>query len=140
MTDTEAWFIIFAIIIVAPIIIISSTWLTAMMVFDVKQKEEQNTEEDNYTKPQFKELTEEQIADIHSRGKITPEEVVEEWENMGLCAPGDAIGSAAWRCKKFKYHCHDCLVDYANENDEYTSFFKEVKLTNGMELKKLEDS
>lgn len=78
-------------------------------------------------KPQFKELTQEQIDEIHSRGKITPAEKVNEWEGLDLCAPGDAIGSAAWRCKKFN-NCHDCLVDYANDNDEYESFFKDLKI------------
>ncbi len=46
---------------------------------------------------------------------------------MDLCAPGDAIGSAAWRCKKFHYNCHDCLVNYANEHEEYTSFYDILK-------------
>ena len=81
---------------------------------------------ENYEKPKFKELTKEQIDDIHARGKITPQEQVKEWEGMDLCAPGDAIGSAAWRCRKFK-NCHDCLVDYANQHEEYTSFFDILK-------------
>lgn len=76
---------------------------------------------DSYVKPEFKPLTQEQIDDIHARGKITPSEVVKEWEDMDLCAPGDAIGSASWRCKKFN-NCHDCLVDYANKQDEYNPF------------------
>lgn len=91
-----------------------------------EQQDEQQSEYD-YMKPQFKPLTAEQIKDIHSRGKITPAEMVEEWESMDLCAPGDAIGSAAWRCRKFKHCCHDCLVDYANEHDEYTSMFEIMK-------------
>lgn len=78
-------------------------------------------------KPQFKALTAEQIEDIHSRGKITPAEMAKEWESVDLCAPGDAIGSAAWRCRKFKHCCHDCLVDYANEHDEYPSMFEIMK-------------
>ena len=90
-----------------------------------KEKEKHNIDE-NYEKPKFKELTREQIKDIHARGKITPQEKVKEWEGMDLCAPGDAIGSAAWRCRKFK-NCHDCLVDYANQHDEYTSFFDILK-------------
>lgn len=84
--------------------------------------------EDNYefySTPRVKNLTPEQIEDIHSRGKITPSEKVKEWESLDLCAPGDAIGSAAWRCKKFRNY-HDCLVDYANEFDEHTSFFKNL--------------
>lgn len=96
-----------------------------------KSKTEKQIKNDSYatTTHQFKVLTQEQIDDIHSRGKITPEEKVKEWEGMDLCAPGDAIGSAAWRCKKFK-NCHDCLVDYANQHDEYTSFFDIMKIVN----------
>lgn len=76
---------------------------------------------ENYIKPQLKNLTEEEIQEIHARGKITPAEKIREWESLDLCAPGDSIGSAAWRCDKFKC-CHDCLVDYANNHEEYTSF------------------
>jgi hypothetical protein len=80
------------------------------------------TKEYDYLKPEFKELTKVQVEDIHARGKITPKEKVKEWEDMDLCAPGDAIGSAAWKCRKFHYNCHDCLVDYANEKNEYVPF------------------
>ena len=89
--------------------------------------------EDSYPEPQFKELTPEQIEDIHSRGNITPAEKVEEWEAFGLCAPGDAIGSAAWRCRIFK-NCHDCLVDYANEcEEEYSSLSHFLKISNNQQ-------
>lgn len=71
-------------------------------------------------------LTKDEIKDIHERGYITPEEKVKEWEGMDLCAPGDAIGSASWRCKKFA-SCRDCLNDYANQRKEHTSFFKILK-------------
>ena len=94
---------------------------------EIITQETEKIEESGYVKPQFKELTQEQIKDIHARGKITPQEKVKEWEGMDLCAPGDAIGSAAWRCRKFK-NCHDCLVDYANEYDEYTSFKDILKI------------
>ncbi len=40
---------------------------------------------------------------------------------MGVCAPGDMIGSAAWRCHTFK-NCHECLTDYANTFDEWDPF------------------
>lgn len=93
-----------------------------------EQKSDSNKQKSSNKKPQFKPLTDEQIKDIHDRGKITPEEMVREWEEMDLCAPGDAIGSATWRCKKFHYNCHDCLVDYANAHDEYTSFRDIMKL------------
>lgn len=91
MTETKALLIILAVFIAIPIITFFSAWLTAMMAFDVKQKEE-------------------------------------EQEDIELCAIGNAIGSAIWRCKKFNHNCHDCLVDYA-KNDE-------LKLTNeGLESK-----
>lgn len=64
-------------------------------------------------------ITQEQIDEIHARGHITAAEKVEEWESMDLCAPGDAIGSAANRCHEFNYNCHECLVDYASTQDEY---------------------
>ena len=82
--------------------------------------------ESNYINPAFKPLTQDQIDDIHARGKITPKEKVKEWEDLDLCAPGDAIGSAAFRCKKFR-NCHDCLIDYASKQDEYTSFYNTLK-------------
>lgn len=113
-------------------------------IFDKKNRQKQEQEkiikekklvESGYVKPQFKELSQEQIDDIHQRGKITPAEIVKEWEGMDLCAPGDAIGSAAWRCRKFHHNCHDCLVDYANEHDEYTSFFEIMKLCSPYKLR-----
>lgn len=93
-----------------------------------KMVEETIKEEDSdYEVPRLKELTQEQIEDIHARGKKTPEEQIREWEELSLCAPGDAIGSVAWRCHKFK-NCHDCLVDYASTQDEYTSVYDEIKI------------
>lgn len=75
-----------------------------------------------YQKPQLKPLTKEQIEAIHAKGKITPAEKVKEWENKGLCAPGDARG-----CEKFKT-CHDCLVDYINGlGEEFTPFETTLK-------------
>lgn len=73
------------------------------------------------TTVKFKPLSQKEIEVIHRRGKITPEEKVTEWEKLGLCAPGDMIGSAAWRCHKFK-NCHECLTDYANTFDEWDPF------------------
>ena len=113
------------------IIVILVLFIGCILVYDSKNKVQNETKNeeyitDDYFRPQFKPLTHEQIEDIHLRGKITPAEMVKEWESLDLCAPGDAIGSAAWRCKKFRHCCHDCLVDYANENDEYESFFKKT--------------
>lgn len=94
-----------------------------------KQQKQQyiNEDNENYEVPYLKELTEEQIDDIHSRGKITPAEKLKEWEDLDLCAPGDAIGGAARRCHKFR-NCHDCLIDCANTKDEYKSFYDDLKI------------
>lgn len=95
-------------------------------------EQEEMVKHTSYEKPEFTKLTEEEIKDIHSRGKLTQEEKVEEWESMTLCAPGDAIGSAGWRCKKFNYDCHDCLVEYSLSQTEYDSFFSFLKPVNLM--------
>lgn len=87
---------------------------------------------ENYQKPKLKTLTTEQIEQIHSKGMLTPAEKVEEWESLDLCAPGDAIGSAAHRCKKFHHNCHDCLVDYADQKDEYESILNNLKPVNNI--------
>ena len=65
-----------------------------------------------------KELTQSQVDEIHKRGKITAFEKVKEWEEFGLCVPGDAIGSVASRCHAFS-SCHNCLTDYASKQKEY---------------------
>lgn len=117
-------------IIVILIVIIFLAGLFFGIIMPPKEQKNEKQSEDDYMKPQLKSLTAEQIEDIHSRGKITPAEKVNEWERMDLCAPGDAIGSAAWRCRKFRHCCHDCLVDYANELDEYTSIFENMKIVN----------
>ena len=63
----------------------------------------------------------EKIDEIHAKGKITPEEKVKEWESHGLCAPGDAIGSASDRCRTFK-NCNECLREFASYKDEHKKF------------------
>ena len=78
--------------------------------------------------PQFVFLTQEEIDDIHARGKITQEEKVREWESLGLCVPGNNIGSAIDRCRKFQGDCHECLVDYSLQSIEYDSFYNNFKI------------
>ena len=74
--------------------------------------------------------TKEKIDEIHSRGKLTPYEKAEEWENNGLCACGDAMGSASDRCEMF-LNCHECLLEFASHNTEYNKInFKVVNITN----------
>lgn len=63
-------------------------------------------------KSNIRELSEEEINNIHSKGKLTPLEIVKKWESFDICAPGDAIGSVAFRCSYFN-NCHDCLMHYA---------------------------
>ena len=123
--------------IIAVVMLIIVVSVIGALVDEIKTRlkepddeEDEKEEELSYTKPKFKTLTDAQIEDIHSRGKITPEEKVEEWENLDLCAPGDAAGSAAWRCEKYQNHCHDCLTDFANEHDEYTSIYDMLKVAN----------
>ena len=111
------------IVIIAIFIIVTVLTFAVLKEID-KQNDEK--EESDYEVYKTKTLTQAQIADIHERGKITPEEKVKELEGLGMCI-GDHIESMAWRCDKFR-NCHDCLVDYANTKDEYTSFFDDIKI------------
>lgn len=43
---------------------------------------------------------------------------MEEYANLGLCAPGDAIRSASNRCNFFS-SCRECLYEYVSHNEEY---------------------
>ena len=74
-------------------------------------------------------MSQEKIDEIHSRGKLIPDEKVKEWEAFDLCVPGDHIGSASNRCRTFK-NCHECLTDYAYSKEEYDPI--NFKLTNPM--------
>ncbi len=100
-----------------------------------EQHEENRHEEESlgtsYVSPVLKELSLEQIADIHSRGKITPAEYVEQWESTGMCWVISEDKAAPW-CEHFRdshgyLNCHDCLVAMANEADEYTSLWDYLK-------------
>ena len=71
----------------------------------------------------FKELTEEEIFNIHRRGYITPREKVDEWERLGLCAPSNSLGHGSEECKEFS-NCHECLVNFANQKDEWISLYR----------------
>ena len=61
----------------------------------------------------IQELTAEKIASIHNRGKLTIFEKVEEWENIGLCAPTDSN-----RYRIFT-NCHNCLMNFASNSIEH---------------------
>ena len=99
--------------------------ISCLGYFIAKRREEKESKRDSMQQecpqPKPNVLTQDQIDDIHSRGKLTPDEKAMEWESFDLCAPGDAIGSASWRCKKFR-NCRECLVAYARElNTEFES-------------------
>lgn len=93
------------------------------------QPEEDQREEESlgahYVPPVLKELSPEQIADIHARGKVTPAEYVDQWESTGTCWV-ISEGLAAPFCEHFR-NCHDCLVAMANRADEYTSLWDYLK-------------
>lgn len=80
------------------------------------------------TKLQYdiKNLSQDEINSIHQKGKLTQLEKVKEWESYDLCAPGDAIGSAAERCAYFGYNCHECLLEFASHEVEHNPI--ELKL------------
>lgn len=78
--------------------------------------------------PKFTPITQEEIDDIHARGKITQAEKVKEWESLDICPPGDNMGSASWRCRKYHYDCHDCLVAYSCMSKEFYSSLEDFKL------------
>lgn len=86
--------------------------------------------EENTIHPQIKMLPKEQIKRIHKRGNLTPKEKVKEWETLKYCAPGNGIAGSSVRCEMFsggtKVGCHDCLVDYANQCDEWKPMDFEV--------------
>lgn len=65
-------------------------------------------------------LSQNKIDEIHKRGNLTPEEKYKEWVSHGLCAPGDGMGGATWRCLKYG-NCTDCLIAYAMEREEWPS-------------------
>lgn len=65
--------------------------------------------------PQFKLLFNEEIDDIHSRGKLTPFEKYKEWVSIGYC-PGLELNG--WDCSKYD-KCRDCRVDCAVKFDEW---------------------
>lgn len=81
---------------------------------------------ESYTIPVLKELTQEQIDDIHSRGKITPAEYVEELETQLTDICPLEFSGVNNRCNTF-HSCHDCLVDYANQEEEWTSNIEAIK-------------
>lgn len=65
----------------------------------------------------------EKINEIHSHGYVTQDEIVNEWESFGLCAPSNSLAKGSDRCKDFA-NCHECLVDFASQKEEWISMYK----------------
>lgn len=64
-------------------------------------------------------ITQEQIDEIHSKGKLTPLETVQIWEDFGLCAKENNQTIYPRRCDYFNYNCHDCLMETASHKLEH---------------------
>jgi hypothetical protein len=79
------------------------------------------------TKEFYDSYDQDKIDRIHFDGQLTPMEKLKETESHDLCAVGDAIGSAANRCRFFE-NCHDCLAEYYSHEEEYPPF--DIKLVN----------
>lgn len=89
------------------------------------------------TKEFYDKFDKEKIDEIHSRGKLTPFDKVEEYKLNDICAPGDGIGTAKDRCDFFDT-CEECLREFVSHKDEYDKIdFKIVnKNSNEKTLKK----
>ena len=67
--------------------------------------------------PQFKLLTEEEIENIHKKGKLASTEKFYEWSRLNYCPASDGYDV---RCKDYET-CRDCTVAWVNEKDEWDS-------------------
>ena len=64
-------------------------------------------------------ITQEQIDEIHSKGKLTPLEIVELWESYDLCVEGNKTTFSNNRCQYFNQNCHECLMETASHELEH---------------------
>lgn len=87
---------------------------------------------------EFKELTEKQTNNIHKRGYVTSQEIFSEWEALGLCAPCNSKGPKNKKCDEYN-NCHDCLVHFANQKDEWISMYQFMMLLNDQPLFNISD-
>ena len=63
-------------------------------------------------------FSEQEIKEIHQRGRLIPFEKAEEWGQLGICAPKKEEGSHKERCHQFD-SCFECLLDYAYNKDDH---------------------
>ena len=74
----------------------------------------------------YNSITQEQIDEIHSKGKLTPLEVVQLWESHDLCIEGSKTISSKNRCMYFNQNCHECLMETASHKLEHDNIDFEV--------------
>lgn len=87
-------------------------------------------------------ITQEQINNIHSKGKLTPLEAVKQWEAFDLCIDGSKTVFLKNRCEYFDYNCHECLMETASHKLEHdkinfllnNSIIEETEVTKKLNL------
>lgn len=67
----------------------------------------------------YNSISQEQIDEIHAKGKLTPLEVVQLWESYDLCVEGNKSILSKNRCRYFNYNCHECLMETASHKLEH---------------------
>ena len=77
----------------------------------------------------YNSITQEQIDEIHSKGKLTPLEIVQLWESYDLCVEGNKTVLSKNRCKYFNQNCHECLMETASHKLEHDNIDFKVNLT-----------
>jgi hypothetical protein len=82
----------------------------------------------------YNSITEEQIKEIHAKGKLTPLEAVQMWESFDLCIEGSKSIFSKSRCQYFNENCHECLLEQASHKLEHDPI--EFETTNSMSSSK----
>lgn len=77
----------------------------------------------------YNSITQEQIDEIHAKGKLTPLEIVQLWESYDLCVEGNKTVLSKNRCKYFNQNCHECLMETASHKLEHDNIDFKVNLT-----------
>ena len=78
----------------------------------------------------YSSITQEQIDEVHSKGKLTPLEAVQMWESFDLCVEGSKSILSKNRCQYFEKNCHECLMESASHKLEYDPM--ELSLSNSI--------
>lgn len=78
----------------------------------------------------YNSITQEQIDEIHEKGKLTPLEAVQMWESFNFCIEGSKSIFSKSRCQYFEQNCHECLMESASHKLEHEPI--ELVLTNSI--------